>query len=94
MLGLVKKMFTGLLASHIYASNHTKCMSLSNQKCMIPPTAINLHPKAYQANVNVNLIVENVNQIKNGIMTNVGVSAKMIIYEKKILCGTRLIFRK
>ena len=47
ILGLVKKMFTGLLAGHVYASNHTKYMSLSNQKCMIPPTAINLHPKAY-----------------------------------------------
>ena len=24
--------------------NHTKCVSLSNQKCMIPPGVVNLHP--------------------------------------------------
>ena len=25
-------------------ANHTKCLSLSNQKCMTRPTLINLHP--------------------------------------------------
>ena len=44
MFGLIKKMFMGLLISIVNASNHTKCMSLSNQKCMIQPTLINLHP--------------------------------------------------
>ena len=33
-----------LLGSIVDASNHTKCMSLSNQKCEIQPTLINLHP--------------------------------------------------
>ena len=28
----------------INGSNHTKCMSLSNQKCMTQPTLINFHP--------------------------------------------------
>ena len=28
-------------------SNHTKNVSLSNQKCMTQPTLINLHPKEY-----------------------------------------------
>ena len=28
----------------VNASNHTKCLSLSNQKCEIQPTLINLHP--------------------------------------------------
>ena len=27
--------------------NHTKCISLSNQKCEIKPTFINLHPNEY-----------------------------------------------
>ena len=27
--------------------NHAKCVSLSNQKCMIQPTLINLHPNEY-----------------------------------------------
>ena len=33
-----------LLASIVNASNHAKCVSLSNQKCEIQPTLINLHP--------------------------------------------------
>ena len=31
----------------VNASNHTKCISLSNQKCEIQPTFINLHPNEY-----------------------------------------------
>ena len=38
----------------------------------------------YHANVNVNLMVENVIQIKSGITINVHASAKNIIYVKKI----------
>ena len=37
-------MFMGLLINIYNASNHTKCVSLSNQKCKIQPTFINLHP--------------------------------------------------
>ena len=47
MFGLIKKMFIGLLTSIVSASNHTKCVSLSNQKCMIQPILINLHPNEY-----------------------------------------------
>ena len=47
MLGIIKKMFIVLLTSIINASNHTKCVSLSNQKCKIQPTCINLHPNEY-----------------------------------------------
>ena len=36
-----------LTCSVVNASNYTKCMSLSNQKCMIQPTLINLHPNEY-----------------------------------------------
>ena len=35
MFGLVKEIFIGLLTSIVNASNHTKCVSLSNQECMI-----------------------------------------------------------
>ena len=31
----------------VNGSNHTKCVLLSNQKCMIQPTLINLHPSEY-----------------------------------------------
>ena len=41
MFGLIKKIFTGLLTGLVNGSNHTMCVSLSNQKCMIQPTLIN-----------------------------------------------------
>ena len=37
-------MFIALLTSIVNVSNHKKCVSLSNQKCQIQPTLINLHP--------------------------------------------------
>ena len=40
-------MFKRLLISIVNAFNHTKCLSLSNQKYMIQPTFINLHPNKY-----------------------------------------------
>ena len=47
MFGLIKNMFIGLLTEIASASNHTTCVLLSNQKCMIQPTLINLHPYEY-----------------------------------------------
>ena len=47
MLRIIKKMFIGVISSIVNASNHTKCVSLSNQKCKIQPTPINLHPNKY-----------------------------------------------
>ena len=47
MFRLIKKIFMGLLISIVNASNHTKCMSLRNQKYMIQPTLINLYPNEY-----------------------------------------------
>ena len=44
MFGLIRKMFIGLLTVLVDGSNHTKCVLLSNQKYMIQPTLINLHP--------------------------------------------------
>ena len=45
MFGLIKKkMFMGLLISIANASDHTKFVLLSNEKCMSQPTLINLHP--------------------------------------------------
>ena len=41
-------------------------------------------------NVNVNLMEENVIQINRGIMVNVDVSVKSIIYVKKIMFGILL----
>ena len=47
MFKLLIKYFIGLLASIVNASNHTKYVSLSNQKCATLPTSINLHPNEY-----------------------------------------------
>ena len=47
MFWLIKKMFIGLLISIVNASNHTKCVSLSNQKCMIQSTLVNSFPNEY-----------------------------------------------
>ena len=47
MFGLIKEIFIGLLITIVNASNHTKFVSLSNQKCMIQPTLINFHPNEY-----------------------------------------------
>ena len=47
MFGLIKKMFIGLLTGLVNESNHTKCVLLSNQKCIIQTTLINLHPNEY-----------------------------------------------
>ena len=44
MFGLIKKIFIGLLTGLVNASNHTQWVSLSNQKCVIQPILINLHP--------------------------------------------------
>ena len=44
----------------------------------------------YHANVNVNLMEENVIQIKSEIMINLGLSVKNIIYVKNIIFGILL----
>ena len=47
MFGLIKKIFIRLLTGLVNGSNHTKCVSLRNQKYMAQPTLINLHPNLY-----------------------------------------------
>ena len=47
MYGITKKMFIVALSSIVNASNHTKCVLLSNQKYHIQATLINLHPDEY-----------------------------------------------
>ena len=47
MFKFIKKVFAVLLTSIVNASNHTKCVSLSNQQCSTQPTLINLQPNEY-----------------------------------------------
>ena len=64
--------------------------NLSNKVCVSNKTDLNITKNIYHANVNVNLIEENLIQIKSGIMINVDVSVKNIIYVKKIISGILL----
>ena len=48
VFGLLKKIFTGLLPGLVNGSDYTKCVLLSNQKCMIQPTLINLQANEYR----------------------------------------------
>ena len=54
MFGLIKKIFIGLLTGLVNRSSHTKCVSLSNQKRMIQPTFLNLHPNEYSQELHYN----------------------------------------
>ena len=47
MFGLIKNIFIVLSTGLVNGSNHTKCVSLINQKYQIQPTLINLHPNEY-----------------------------------------------
>ena len=47
MCWLTKKIFIRLLTGIVSAYNHTKCLSLSNQKCMTQPPLINLHSQDF-----------------------------------------------
>ena len=40
MFGLIKKVFIGFLTGLGNGSKHTKCISISNQKCMIESTLL------------------------------------------------------
>ena len=47
MFGLIKKIFIVLLTGIVRVTNHTKCVSLNNQKCATQHTVINSHPNEY-----------------------------------------------
>ena len=51
MFAITKKC---LLHYYVNGSNYTKCMSLGNQKCMIQPTLINLHPNEWSQEFHYN----------------------------------------
>ena len=47
MFGIIKKMFILLLNNIVNGTNLKRCISLSNKKCMIQPTLINLYPNEH-----------------------------------------------
>ena len=54
MFGLIKNIYIVLLSNIVNGANHTKCVLLSNQKCQIQPTLINLHPNEYSQEFHYN----------------------------------------
>ena len=42
-----------LLSNIVNGYNHPKCVTLSNQKCMIQPNLINLHPNEYSQDISL-----------------------------------------
>ena len=71
MFKIIFKMFIALLSNIVNGSNYTKCVPLSNQKC-IQPTLINLHPNEhckefnyYPLAVKLNTCAENCNSLND-----------------------------
>ena len=69
MFGTIKNMFIGWLSS---ISNASKCVSLSNRKCEIQPTLINLRPNEcsqefhyYPFSIKLDRCFESYNTINN-----------------------------
>ena len=58
MFGIIKNMFIALLTSIVNASYHIKCVSISNQKCKIQLTLINLHPNEHSQELHYPFVVK------------------------------------
>ena len=82
MFGLIKKIFMGSLISIANACNHTKCVSSSNQKCMIQPTFINLHPNEYSQEFHYCLFTVKLNKCVGSCNTLNDLSNKVCVPNK------------
>ena len=49
-------MLIGLLIRIVIIHNHTKCIPLSNPKCMTQPNLIDLHPNEYSQEIHHSLL--------------------------------------
>ena len=103
MFGLINKILIALLTAIVSPSNFKKCVSLSNQKCIIQPTVINLHPNEYSQEfqyypfaVKLDRCVGSCNTVNDSFIKNsynlynVDVSVKNVMYMKKIMFGILL----
>ena len=62
-------MFIVLLTSILSVSNHKKCVSLSNLKCMTQPTLSNLHPNEYSQELHYYHFVINLERLAGSCNT-------------------------
>ena len=79
---LIKKIFWGLFISIVNASDHAKCVLLSNQKCMIQPTLINLHRNIYNEEFHYYLFVVKLDRFVGICNTLNGLSNKVCLPNK------------
>ena len=82
MLGLIKKMFIGLLTSIVSIFNRTKCVSLSNQKCMTQSTLINLCPNEYSQELHYHRYPVNLVRCVGSCNTLIDLSNKVCLPNK------------
>ena len=66
------------------ASEDTKCVSLSNQKCEIQPTLINLHPNEYSQEFHYYPFVVKLDRCVGSCNTLNGLSNKVLQTKQKI----------
>ena len=82
MFGLFKKVFIGLLTGLVNGSNHTKRISLSNQKCMIQPILINLHLNEYKLEFHYYLFAVTLDRCVRSCNTFNNLSNKVCVQNK------------
>ena len=83
MFGVINNMFIVLLSNIVNGSNHTKCVSLSNQKCMTEPTLINLHPNEYSQEFHYYLFAVKLDRCLGGCNTLNDLSNKSVFQRKQ-----------
>ena len=77
--------FIGLLTSTSNASNHTKCVSLGNQKYKIQPMLINLHHNEYTQGLRYNTTAVNRDRCVGSFNTFNDLSNKVCVQKKEDL---------
>ena len=76
-------MFIVLLTSIVSASNHTKCISINNQKCEIQPALINLHPNKYSQELHYYLFAVKLDKCVGSCNTLNDLSNKVCVANKR-----------
>ena len=87
MFGLIKKIFIGLLSGRVNGSNHSKCVQLSNKKCMIQPTFLNLHPNGYRQELHNNPFAVKLDKFVGSCNTLNDISNKVCVSIVNIITG-------
>ena len=82
MFGLIKRIFIRLLTGLVNGSNHTKFVSLSNQKCMTQTSLINSHPDEYSQQSHYYLFVVKLDRCAGSCITLNDLSNKVSVPNK------------